>query len=481
MPHFKKTISIIVGLFLTSSFVNAASFSLGTFIQYTGEGAYDAAGTALAFGDINGDGYEDVLIGAPKTSSSSTSLPAVYLSYGRSDRLLGGSLSFSRITKFEGEFVDDSTGAQMATGDINGDGFDDILIASRNHDAEGTARGLVSLVYGRRRPLESVSLSDSSVVEFTGEADYYRLGDSIATGDVNGDGYDDIFIGSQRSDEDGSCCYSGAGYLIYGQADALSSIDMLDPRVVRIAGDANYDYGGFAVAVGNIDGDGYEDLLFSAPYHRVSSGTEGIVYLIRGNSTQLNSMSVNDADVISFSGESSGDLAGYSLGIGDVNADGFDDILIGAIGNDEGGTGAGAVYLVYGQSSLTSRSLSDSSIVQFTGKAAGDQTGRYTISLGDINGDAFDDVVLSGWYNDDTGNNSGAVYFIFGQSEPLSSLGLSDSTITQFTGEAEQDYAGRTVAVGDANGDGKADVLVAATGNDEGGAEAGAVYLIYSR
>ena len=161
---------------------------------------------------------------------------------------------------------------------------------------------------------------------------------------------------------------------------------------------------------------------------------------------------------------------------GDVNADGYDDMLIGADANDDGGAGSGAVYLVLGSLSPVSLGLADAD-AQYTGAAEADAAGVAASGAGDTDGDGFDDVLVGANNHDAGGSNAGAAFLVRGSAWPAS-LGLSTADAT-YTGEASSNSAGSAVSgVGDVDADGFDDLLVGASHNDDGGSNAGAVYLI---
>nr|MCW1930300.1 integrin alpha [Candidatus Kerfeldbacteria bacterium] len=302
------------------------SSSLSTAIQFTGEAINDRAGLSVSSaGDVNNDGYDDILIGAYLNDDSGSNAGAVYLIYGQSSQLTSSSLSTA--IQFTGEVEGDVAGYSVsAAGDVNNDGYDDILIGAYLNDDSGSNAGAVYLIYGESSQLTSASLS--TAVQFTGEADGDAAGYSVSSaGDVNNDGYDDILIGAYLNDDIISGFgNSGAAYLIYGESSRLASASL--SAAVKFTGEAMEDYAGISVSsAGDVNNDGYDDILIGA-YLNDGSGTDaGAAYLIYGQSSQLTSASLSTA--VQFTGEAAGDVAGYSVSAaGDVNGDGFDDVLI---------------------------------------------------------------------------------------------------------------------------------------------------------
>ena len=455
--------------------VAMADTSLSTFVQFTGESQDDSAGSSLSdAGDVNGDGYDDFLIGAPSVNGVGASSGAIYLVYGSSTPLVTASVSTA--VKFGGENAGDMAGSAMApAGDINGDGYDDMLIAATGKDSN---RGSVYILYGKAAKYTSASLSDSAFIELTGGSIGDIAGGSVAgAGDVNNDGYDDFMIGAYGNNDAAS--FAGAVYLLYGKEALFSDMALSASSVVKFTGAAANDSLAYGLSSGDLNGDGYSDVILSSP--ALDDSTGGF-YIIYGQQNSLTSMSVSDSSVVKFTGESVADAAGGSIESGaDINGDGYDDILVGAIQNSAGGSVAGAAYIVYGQATaLASGSLGDTGIVKFTGEDAGDLAGIDVAMLGDVDNDGYDDFQIGGSMHDLSASNAGAVYLVHGTADALTSIDLSDDSVIKFLGEAASDIAGDVVSrAGDINGDGFDEMLVSAYAHDGDATDEGVTYLGY--
>lgn len=443
--------------------------SLSDFVTYSGETIINFAGQALSkAGDVNGDGYDDFIVGSFFNSDNGDTAGAVYLVYGQ-DALLE-STNLSTAVEFTGETAGDYAGWDLsAAGDVNNDGYDDFLIGAYQNDSVAADAGAAYLIYGQSTPLTSASLA--TAVEFTGEAAGDQAGWSVAgVGDVDNDGFDDFVIGALYNDDAGIS--AGAAYLFYGQTAQYTSASV--STGAQFSGVAAYDAAGDAVSnAGDVDGDGYDDFIIGASYN----DDYGTTYLVYGQSTRFTTKSLST--VVEFQGENSGDRTGAHLSAaGDVNNDGYDDFLIGSVNNDSAGDNAGASYLLYGRSTdMTSTTLA-ASAVKFSGEAAGDQAGIYVGGGGDVNADGYDDVIIGARLNDDSGADAGAAYVVYGQSTALTSANLS--TAVQFSGVTEGELAGEGVDIaGDVNNDGYDDIIVGAAQNDNTMMNAGVVYLGY--
>ncbi|MFB0516294.1 MAG: hypothetical protein ACETWG_06790, partial [Candidatus Neomarinimicrobiota bacterium] len=231
--------------------------------------------------------------------------------------------------------------------------------------------------------------------------------------------------------------------------------------------DRNGSYVGRVVAnIGDINGDDYNDwalgLRDAADFN--TSEKLGKVYIFFGHALPTNEQ---DPDII-FEGEAGGDLFGGSVSsAGDVNNDGYDDVIVGALGNDTGGIGAGRAYIYFGGTSID-----NTADVIFTGEAAGDLFGYSVSSAGDVNNDGYDDVIVGANSNDAGGTWAGRAYIFFGGNS------MDHTADVIFTGEAAGDHFGGSVSsAGDVNNDGYDDVILGACQNNAGGIYAGRAYI----
>ncbi len=352
-------------------------------------------------------------------------------------------------------------------GDIDGDGAGDLIIGAYQEDSGGTNAGAAYIVFGGATG--SMSLDDADAI-LTGGADNDSAGFAVAgPGDVNDDGYDDIFVGAYQEDSGGT--NAGAAYLIYGPVSGSSSLDDAD---LMLLGVSNDDRAGIALAgAGDFNSDGSLDLLIGADQEDSGGSNAGAVYLVFGGDS--GEVDLSDAELV-LTGGAAGDGAGVSVaGAGDVNADGYADILVGADQEDTGGSNAGAAYLIYGGTTGT-MSLSAADAV-LTGEAASDYAGHSVSSAGDTNNDGYDDVIIGAYGSDEAASSAGAAYIVYGPFSGTMSLSAADAMLV---GEVASDYAGYSVSGGgDIDSDGNGDVVIGAYGDDIAGSAAGAAYVLY--
>lgn len=370
-------------------------------VTFTGEAGNDQVGVSVAGpGDVNGDGLADILIGAHNSGAGKA-----YLIYGSASLSSTFGLGLADV-KFTGESGDDKAGQVVAgAGDVNADGYADILIGAPYDDTGATDAGAVYLISGSDS-LSSMILSGADA-KLMGSVANQNIGRAIAgTGDVNGDGYDDFIVGD-INDGDGGVG-AGAGFLFYGRAASFTDANV-NTANVKIVGETAADYAGRSVSGGgDVNGDGLNDILIGAVGVDIDLVSDvGGAYVIYGSASLTSPIDLSNADM-KFTGEAANDDAGeYVAIVGDTNGDDYDDMLIGAYGNENY---TGATYFVLGSDSLASAMTFTESLAYFTGESESDFSGEHITVAGDVDGDGMQDVLIGATGDDDIGGNSGAGY-----------------------------------------------------------------------
>ena len=443
VPRSPDSISggVMVAAALAALAVCADSAFARTITTLVGATPGDTFGGAVAAaGDLNGDGFSDFIVGAYQCDAGGLDAGRAYVYYG------GRAIDAKPDLYLTGEAAGDLFGVSVASaGDVNHDGFPDLVVGAHENDAAGANAGRAYIYLG------GPGADSRPDFILTGEAAGDAFGYSVASaGDVNGDGNADVIVGAYEN----SARASGAGraYVFFGGPNMDTTPDLI------LTGDAAGDYFGISVAsAGDINGDKYGDVIVGA-YQNDFGGTDaGRAYVYFGGPR------VDDRADLILTGAAAGDAFGFSVAsAGDFNKDGFGDVIVGAYHNDAGGADAGRAYLYLGGARPDARAD-----LNLTGDAPGDAFGFSVGSAGDVNGDGVSDVIVGAYGNDAGGSAAGRCYVYFGGT-PLDAI--SDFTVT---GEASLDNLGYAVSGAlDLDGDGFGDVAVAAPFGD-----AGRVYL----
>jgi hypothetical protein len=391
-------------------------------------------GTSVApAGDVNGDGYDDVLVGAPFYDNGEADEGRVWL-------YLGSPLGLEPIPAWaaESDQADALMGHSVASaGDVNGDGFDDVVVGAYQYTAGEPEEGRAYVYHGSPAGLEIFPA-------WTAESDLDSawFGESVATaGDVNGDGYDDVIVGAWAYDTGRN---EGHAYLFLGSPGGLDTAAAWTSESAQ----ANTSFGTVVATAGDVNADGYDDVLVGAPTYDTVQPDDGQVFLYLGSAFGL-------APTPAWSVASDQSFASFGDSVaaaGDVNADGYDDVVIGAECYDNGDPCEGRAYLYLGgPGGLAPTPVwmaeSDQGVAQFGCSVAG---------AGDLNGDGYADVVVGAYQFGEFGN--GRVYAFLGGVTALpatpSWARLSDQGSSHF---------GWSVAIaGDVDRDGFDDMVVGA-------------------
>ena len=392
-----------------------------------------------------------------------------------SERIVAGIEPVVGLT-LRGLNTSDHMGLDVASGDVNDDGVDDLVVGARLGDPNGVLNaGVTYVFYG---PLEPGTVDPAAAdVTVNGIDPKSQAGRSLAVFDVNDDGADDLVLGAVLASPDEGRAGAGEAYVVFGPIGP-GVVELSTQADIVLEGIAERDHLGSGADGGDLNDDGVADLVLGAvgasPDFRSSAGAAFIVFgPMTAGSYRLEQM----VDV-TVQGIDIGDQLGYGVGVGDFNRDGVQDLLMGAQGaSPPGRIDSGVTYVIFGPLASGKLELLLEADIIIEGAARGDLSGGDT-TAGDINNDGIDDVVIGSQWSDAGSRNIGQAAVFLG---PLDGqqFDLSTADLT-YNGIDSGEMTGGGLALGDIDDDGLADLIIGAGLADNGEKnDAGAVYVIF--
>lgn len=450
--------------------------------------------------DFNGDGFGDLAIGVPRANSEVFGGGAVHVVYGSAGGLSADAVFDAQVWTPEDVGIDNIQegnlfGGALAAGDFNDDGFGDLAIGAPQLILPGGTinSGGVIVLFGSSAGLTTAGSEFFVDSLLTGNPDDNRpfnyFGYSLAAGDFNGDSLDDLAIGAPGANT--NVAHAGLVYVVPGSSGGLVAGASQKWHQSLFGDDEEVGDGfGVALCVGNFNGDAFDDLAVGVPNERVgTTPTAGAVDILRGSATGLQAYQIwtQNSPGIADAAES-GDHFGAALAAGDINHDGKSDLAIGVPGEDLGPfLNAGAVNVIYslptGSNGLffVGNQLWTQNSYGIADQAEANDAFGTTVALADLSGDGRADLVV-GAPHESFGlqTKAGAVHVIY-----ANAAGRLNAAWNQFWRQGAQGIAGTAsknqnfgtaLAIGDFNGDGRADLVIGAPG-DIG--LVGAVHVLY--
>ncbi len=484
---------------VTITTIGSASIS-GTAADHSVFGATDGDGSTVivhpvAGGDVNGDGIPDLAYGVPYGDGPAdvgTNRGEVHVLFGSATFPASWDLSTTpaSLTVF-GTDNGDQLGTSVAIGDVTGDGLADLVIGAASSQGSGNAgtnRGEVVVIAGSASLPSTLNLASASPLRtYYGLTDSDYAGLSVAIGDVNADGIGDILIGAPYGDGPTDANLDrGEIYMILGSSSLPSTGVLSSAANVVVYGRDDSDRFGFALAPGDVNGDGRPDIAATVPGEdspgAANTEDRGGVSILYGRTTWPSTINLNStAPDISLHGLDNGDGLGQSIAIGYLNADAYADVALGAPladGPTNGRANCGDVYVLLGSaapSSVYDLGASLTGISGVYGRDSGDMIGLPSgLAIGNVInpvGNGVQNLVIGMAQADGPGNSitdggeaavwaAGFVFsgFIYDMATtaPSAILHAPDPS----------DWLGQGVGAVDVNGDGFADLVAAARMGD---------------
>jgi len=398
-----------------------------------------------AAGDVNGDGYSDVLVGASWYDNGESEEGRAYVYHGSAS-----GLAASPAWTAESDQADARFGSSVSTaGDVNGDGYSDVIVGAFLHDNGESDEGRVFVYHGSASGL-------AASPAWTAESDQAdaRFGNSVSTaGDVDGDGYSDVIVGAEEYDNGESG--EGRAFVYHGSGSGLAA----SPAWTAESDQGSGGFGSSVSTAGDVNGDGYSDVIVGAETYDNGETNEGRAFVYHGSASGL-------AASADWTAESNQAIAFFGSSVstaGDVNGDGYSDVIIGAHLYDNGETSEGRAFVYHGSAG----GLAASAAWTAEGDSLGAVFGASVSTAGDVNGDGYSDVIV-GAYDYENGEISEGRALLY----QGSASGLAASPIWAVeSNQAGAQFGFSVATAGDVDGDGYSDVIVGANAytNGEGG------------
>lgn len=422
-------------------------------------------------GDVNGDGYEDLIVGSIFYADGEASEGAAFVFHGGPGGLAGATFADADTVLQSNQAAARFGGAVASAGDVDGDGYDDVIVGAGGWESAGQAadfeEGAAFVFLGGPGGIPSGGL-EVAAATLEGDVASTRLGSSVSTaGDVDGDGYDDVVAGGYLYQSTGEETREGVAMIFLGGPDGVASAGFATAHAVLQADQPDAFLGNAVAGPGDLDGDGFDDVVVGAPRYNAPDEREGAVFVFYGSDT-----GISDGGPTTAGAQLEGDQVDARFGAtvaaaGDVNADGFPDFIVGAPRYDADQADEGAAFVFLGGAG----GIASGGPGAAAARLEGDQPGGVVntcegvfgcaVAGGDWDGDGYSDVIVGSPTHDAGQLDEGLAFLFRGGPDGVASAGAGGADQV-FEANRAGIWLGWSAALADVDDDGDADAMLGA-------------------
>jgi hypothetical protein len=462
--------AVFVFLGSASGIANGNPANAATQLETNSSEGVRVLSSLASAGDVNGDGYSDVVVGAPGYDAGQLDEGAAFLLRGSAAGLVAPGVEPVELESTPG--IESNQGSAFlgmsvgAAGDVNDDGFGDVIVGAPKYDSGQTNEGAAFIFNGSATGI-GIDLA-SAAAQLESDKANANFGAGIASaGDVNGDGFGDVIVGSPTYDS------YGAAFVFHGSASGIADGNPATAAAqLHSDGDPNYrDVGNNVASAGDVNGDGYGDVIATSFISVPEVGSWTAAYIFHGSATGI----ADPHPVTTLKLDQDTGLSDRISSAGDLNEDGYGDVVVGAPGYYAGSGPEGAAFVFLGSASGIPSGLPQSAAARLESNQAGARFG-WSVAAGDVNGDGHGDLIVGATHYEAGQSYEGAAFVFDGSA---SGIGNGDPSTASARLESDQAYAefGSGVAAADMDGDGYDDVIVGAYQYDAEWTNGGAAFV----